>query len=105
MGRTAAAAAWPGLASHVSYVMLLSAARFYAPDCSCACVWWVQLGLQHGLEPLSPVDDAGCFTSEAGAEFEGLSVLAEGNDAVVQALDSSGALLKVITPPSSCCWT
>ena len=56
-----------------------------------------QLGLQHGLDPFSPVDDAGLFTAEAGAEFEGLAVLDDGTAAVIAALDREGALLKV--PP------
>jgi isoleucyl-tRNA synthetase len=60
----------------------------------------LQLGLQHGLEPFSPVDDAGCFTAEAGAEFQGLAVLDEGNAAVIQALKRAGALLKVRHMPS-----
>lgn len=59
------------------------------------CTRVLQLGLQHGLEPFSPVDDAGCFTAEAGAEFQGLAVLDEGNAAVIQALERAGALLKV----------
>ena len=59
------------------------------------CFGALQLGLQHGLEPFSPVDDAGCFTAEAGVEFQGLAVLDEGNAAVIQALERAGALLKV----------
>jgi isoleucyl-tRNA synthetase len=51
-------------------------------------------GLKYGLELLSPVDDAGKFTIEAGEQFVGLSVLKEGNEAVVVALEESGALLK-----------
>jgi isoleucyl-tRNA synthetase len=39
-----------------------------------------QTGLKYGLELLSPVDDAGCFTEEAGDRFKGLSVLKEGNE-------------------------
>jgi tRNA synthetases class I (I, L, M and V) len=39
-----------------------------------------QTGLKYGLELLSPVDDAGCFTDEAGDRFKGLSVLKEGNE-------------------------
>lgn len=41
------------------------------------------------------MDDAGCFTAEAGAEFQGLAVLDEGNAAVIAALEKAGALLKV----------
>lgn len=52
-----------------------------------------QTGLKYGLELLSPVDDAGRFTAEAGAEFEGKSVLGEGNIAVIDALRAAGALI------------
>jgi isoleucyl-tRNA synthetase len=52
-------------------------------------------GLKNGLELLSPVDDAGKFTIEAGEEFKGLSVLGEGNTAIIDALTAEGALLKV----------
>ena len=41
------------------------------------------------------MDDAGCFTAEAGVEFQGLAVLDEGNAAVIAALERAGALLKV----------
>jgi len=57
-------------------------------------------GLKYGLELLSPVDDVGKFTIEAGAstvvgdDFVGLSVLDEGNIAVVEALEKVGALIK-----------
>ena len=50
-------------------------------------------GLKAGLELLSPVDDAGRFTIEAGEMFAGMSVLGEGNVAVVEALEEKGALL------------
>ncbi|GJP68933.1 hypothetical protein CLOP_g25571 [Closterium sp. NIES-67] len=51
-------------------------------------------GLKYGLELISPVDDDGRFTGEAkGGEFEGLSVLGEGNVAVMAALDSNKSLL------------
>ncbi|KAG0613475.1 hypothetical protein M758_6G105600 [Ceratodon purpureus] len=49
-------------------------------------------GLKYGLPLLSPVDDNGDFTSEAG-QFAGLNVLGDGNTAVVTALDSQSALL------------
>ena len=52
-----------------------------------------QTGLKHGLDLLSPVDDAGKFTAEAGEKFAGMSVLSDGNDAVVEALDETGVLL------------
>ncbi len=48
----------------------------------------------YGLGVLSPVDDLGRFTAEAGADFVGQSVLAEGNLAVIEALKQAGALLK-----------
>ena len=53
-----------------------------------------QTGLKYGLDLVSPVDDAGKFTIEAGENFVGLSVLGEGNLAVIDALSSSGVLLK-----------
>jgi len=54
-----------------------------------------QTGLKYGLELISPVDDVGKFTIEAGEEFAGLSVLGEGNQAIIDALSASGTLLKV----------
>lgn len=52
------------------------------------------VGQRCGLPLLSPVDDAGVFTAEAG-EFEGLPVQGEGNTAVIQALKAAGVLLRV----------
>ena len=52
-----------------------------------------QTGLKHNLELLSPVNDAGKFTAEAGEAFAGMSVLGEGNEAVIKALEEAGALL------------
>jgi isoleucyl-tRNA synthetase len=54
-----------------------------------------QTGLKYGLDLVSPVDDVGKFTIEAGERFVGLSVLAEGNIAMIDALAETGALLKV----------
>ena len=51
------------------------------------------VGMRYGLPILSPVDDDGNFTEEAG-QFAGLNVLGEGNGAVVTALQEAGALLK-----------
>ncbi|MFM7449151.1 MAG: isoleucine--tRNA ligase [Leptolyngbyaceae cyanobacterium] len=51
------------------------------------------VGQRYGLPILSPVDDHGVFTEAAG-QFAGLNVLAEGNGAVVEALQQAGALLK-----------
>jgi isoleucyl-tRNA synthetase len=54
-----------------------------------------QTGLKYGLDLLSPVDDMGKFTLEAGDRFEGLEVLGAGNTAIVDALTEAGALLKL----------
>ncbi|GIL90054.1 hypothetical protein Vretimale_18112 [Volvox reticuliferus] len=51
------------------------------------------VGQRCGLPLLSPVDDAGNFTAEAG-QFAGLNVQGEGNKAVVSALREAGVLLK-----------
>jgi isoleucyl-tRNA synthetase len=51
-------------------------------------------GLKYGLELLSPVDDVGKFTIEAGERFVGMSVLGDGNQAIIDALSEAGALLK-----------
>jgi len=51
-------------------------------------------GLKYGLDLLSPVDDVGKFTIEAGEKFAGMSVLGDGNMAIVEALQEEGALLK-----------
>ena len=50
-------------------------------------------GLKYGLDLLSPVDDTGKFTMEAGPDFCGKSVLGDGNVAVIDALQQAGALL------------
>lgn len=53
-----------------------------------------QTGLREGLELVSPVDDAGKFTEEAAnGRFTGLSVLSEGNAAVIEAMNSEGVLM------------
>ncbi len=56
-------------------------------------------GQKYGIPILSPVDDQGNFTDEAGTEFVGLNVLSSeagksGNEAVIQALQKVGSLLK-----------
>jgi isoleucyl-tRNA synthetase len=51
------------------------------------------VGQRYGLPLLSPVDDNGNFTEEAG-QFAGLNVLGDGNQAVIDALTQAGALLK-----------
>eukprot|EP00595_Chromulina_sp_UTEXLB2642_P003229 CAMPEP_0196762238 /NCGR_PEP_ID=MMETSP1095-20130614/1643_1 /TAXON_ID=96789 ORGANISM="Chromulina nebulosa, Strain UTEXLB2642" /NCGR_SAMPLE_ID=MMETSP1095 /ASSEMBLY_ACC=CAM_ASM_000446 /LENGTH=512 /DNA_ID=CAMNT_0042112779 /DNA_START=523 /DNA_END=2058 /DNA_ORIENTATION=- len=53
-----------------------------------------QTGLKYNLPLLSPVDDSGRFTSEAGERFKGLEVLSDGNIAVISALQESGTLIK-----------
>jgi isoleucyl-tRNA synthetase len=57
-------------------------------------------GQKYGLPILSPVDDSGKFTAEAG-KFAGLQVVtkgneqvSEGNQAVIDALQEAGSLLK-----------
>ncbi len=50
-------------------------------------------GQKYGLPLLSPVDDAGRFTEEAGPRFEGKDVLGDGNAEVITALEECGALI------------
>nr|WP_242024477.1 isoleucine--tRNA ligase [Trichocoleus sp. FACHB-591] len=52
-----------------------------------------QVGLRYGLPVFAPVDDNGDFTEEAGP-FAGLNVLGPGNQAVIDALQAAGSLLK-----------
>lgn len=50
-------------------------------------------GKQNGLEVLSPVDDAGCFTAECGLpEFVGQHVF-KSNEGIIAILEGKGALL------------
>jgi isoleucyl-tRNA synthetase len=51
------------------------------------------VGQRYGLPILSPVDDRGNFTQEAG-KFAGLNVLKDANEAIIQALTQAGAMLK-----------
>ncbi|MFM7405905.1 MAG: isoleucine--tRNA ligase, partial [Cuspidothrix sp.] len=51
------------------------------------------VGQRYGLPILAPVDDSGNFTDEAG-KFSGLNVLGDGNQAVIDALNDVGSLLK-----------
>lgn len=51
-------------------------------------------GLKYGLPVLSPVDDEGLFTEEAG-QFSGLDVLGNGNVAVIECLDKNSSLIMV----------
>ncbi|KDD74309.1 class I (I, L, M and V) tRNA synthetase, partial [Helicosporidium sp. ATCC 50920] len=55
-----------------------------------------QLGQAWGIGVLSPVDEQGRFTPEAGLpELQGLQVLGSGSDAALAALKRRGALLSV----------
>ncbi len=51
------------------------------------------VGQRYGLPILSPVDDKGNFTAEAG-QFAGLNVLKDANEAIILALTEKGSLLK-----------
>lgn len=51
-----------------------------------------RIGKRYGLEILSPVDETGHFTAEAGERFSGLD-LEKGNQAVLEALREAGMLL------------
>ena len=51
------------------------------------------VGLQHGLDLHCVVDGEGRYTHEVGAEFEGMSVLHEGNQAVLAKLRGVGVSL------------
>ena len=51
------------------------------------------VGQRYGLGVLSPVDDAGRLTEEAGEEFAGMNVLGDANGAIIEALQREGALL------------
>jgi isoleucyl-tRNA synthetase len=51
------------------------------------------VGQRYGLPVLSPVDEEGNFTQEAG-QFAGLNVLVDANEAVIKALADAGSLLK-----------
>jgi len=51
-----------------------------------------ETGRKYGLDVLNPVDEKGYFTSLAG-RFEGLHITKQGNQAVIDALKESGALI------------
>jgi isoleucyl-tRNA synthetase len=51
------------------------------------------VGQRYGLPILSPVDDAGNMTEEAG-QFAGLNVLKDANPAVIAAIKEAGSLIK-----------
>ncbi len=52
------------------------------------------VGNKYNLGLLSPVNDYGIFTEEAG-QFAGLNVLKDGNTAVIDVLTTNGTLIKV----------
>ncbi|MBI5883785.1 MAG: isoleucine--tRNA ligase [Elusimicrobia bacterium] len=52
-----------------------------------------ETGRTHGLDLLSPVDEAGRFTAEAPEGLAGKHVLKEGNEAAAEALGAKGLLL------------
>ncbi|NER78330.1 MAG: isoleucine--tRNA ligase [Leptolyngbya sp. SIO1D8] len=52
-----------------------------------------RVGQRYGLPVLSPVDERGDMTAEAGP-FKGLNVLKNANAAIIQALEEAGSLLK-----------
>jgi isoleucyl-tRNA synthetase len=62
-------------------------------------------GQKNALPTLSPVDNAGRFTIEAGEEFAGQTIW-QGNETIVAALRGVGALLKLqqITHSYPHCW-
>ncbi len=64
-----------------------------------------ETGQRCGLEVLNPVDGRGIFTKEAG-QFEGLHILRQGNQAVVDALAENGSLVASSTIAHSYphCW-
>ncbi|CEP09256.1 hypothetical protein [Parasitella parasitica] len=49
--------------------------------------------LEHKIEMLSPVDDNGCFTKEAGSDLEGKMAFTDGNATVIQLLEKESALV------------
>ena len=64
-----------------------------------------RIGKQYGLRILSPVDEEGYFTSQAGERFAGLD-LQRGNEEVLAALTEAGNLLKqdVLEHQYPYCW-
>lgn len=81
-------------------------------DAGCGCVHTApghgvddfEVGQRYGLEVLSPVDNRGCFTAEAG-KYAGMEINAGGKE-VVKDLEACGALLKLqwITHSYPHCW-
>ena len=81
-------------------------------DAGCGCVHTApghgvedfEVGSRYGLEILSPVDNKGCFTAEAG-KYAGMHIN-EGGKEVVKDLEACGALLKLqwISHSYPHCW-
>ena len=53
-----------------------------------------EIGVEAGLDMTCVVDGNGCYTAEAPSHLVGLRVLSEGNEAVIEGLQSSKVLLK-----------
>ncbi len=51
------------------------------------------IGVRYGLDLQCYVNDQGRYTAEAGASVRDLSVLTEGNDAIISRLEQAGSLL------------
>jgi isoleucyl-tRNA synthetase len=64
-----------------------------------------ETGQQFNLPVINPVNERGVFTAEAG-QFAGLRVLDQGNNAVVEALRESGALIadSIVEHSYPHCW-
>lgn len=64
-----------------------------------------ETGQRYGIEPLNPVNGRGVFTKDAH-QFEGLHIMKQGNQAVIDALREAGALLadSEITHSYPHCW-
>ncbi len=81
-------------------------------DAGCGCVHTApghgvedfEVGQRYGLEVLSPVDNKGCFTAEAG-KYAGMHIN-DGGKEVVKDLEACGALLKLqwISHSYPHCW-
>ena len=81
-------------------------------DAGCGCVHTApghgvedfEVGSRYGLEILSPVDNKGCFTAEAG-KYAGMHIN-DGGKEVVKDLEACGALLKLqwISHSYPHCW-
>ena len=52
------------------------------------------VGTRNGLDMMCVIDDDGRYTSDAPPHLAGLEALGEGNEAIIEGLSSSGALLR-----------